>query len=101
MPRSTPRMRCTRSIGFSALAAGSTVKTSSYLFVMQRASFARRPANASTTGDDSRSVVETLTTSTMQLDARDLARQPVPAGGPSAGRTGDSPVGRMLGPTGR
>jgi hypothetical protein len=47
-----------------ALAAGSTVKTWSYLFLKKRASCARRPASAVATGDDSRPTVETLTKST-------------------------------------
>src|SRR5690242_18902570 len=64
MSRSSLRMRCTRLIAFLALAAGSTVKTWSYLFLKYRASFARRPASAGATGDDSRPVVDTVSKST-------------------------------------
>jgi len=41
MSRSPLRMRCTQSIAFLALAAGSTVNTWLYLFLKYRASFAR------------------------------------------------------------
>ncbi|RDI68038.1 hypothetical protein DFR76_102439 [Nocardia pseudobrasiliensis] len=47
-----------------ALLAGSTVKTWSYLFLKYRASFARRPASASATGEDSRPTVDTVSKST-------------------------------------
>src|SRR5512140_1310921 len=65
MPRSFSRMRLTRSTAFFALAAGSTVNTWSYLFLKYRASFARRPASAAATGDDSRPTVETVLKSTV------------------------------------
>src|SRR3954462_11224083 len=64
MSRSSLRIRCTHSIVASAVDAGSTVKTWSYLFLKYRASLARRPASASATGDDSSPVVETFTKST-------------------------------------
>jgi hypothetical protein len=64
MSRSSFRIRCTQSIVVPASLAGSTVKSWSYLFLKYRASFARRPASASATGDDSRPVVETSLKST-------------------------------------
>jgi hypothetical protein len=46
-----------------ALLAGSTVKSWSYLF-LEAASFVRRPASATASGDDSRPLVETVSKST-------------------------------------
>src|SRR3954467_6470061 len=67
------RMRFTRSIAFLALAAGSTVKTWSYLFLKYRASFARSPASASATGEDSSPTVETSLKSTAYDMGRTLS----------------------------
>src|SRR5215467_6580151 len=66
MSRSSLRIRCTQSMVVVALPAGSTVKTWPHLFLTKRASFARRPASAAATGDDSRPAVETLLKSTVQ-----------------------------------
>src|SRR5215472_7722829 len=66
MSRSCLRIRCTQSMVVVALPAGSTVKTWPHLFLTKRASFARRPASAAATGDDSRPAVETLLKSTVQ-----------------------------------
>src|SRR5947209_16943648 len=66
MSRSSLRIRCTQSMVVLALRAGSTVKTWSYLFFKKRASFARRPASAAATGDDSNPTVETVSKSTVQ-----------------------------------
>src|SRR5690242_9262658 len=65
IPRSSSRIRCTQSTVCCASPAGSTVNTWSYLFLKYRASFARRPASASATGDDSRPAVETVWKSTV------------------------------------
>src|SRR3954447_9378435 len=75
MSRSSSRIRCTHSIVFLALAAGSTVKTWSYLFLKYRASLARRPARASATGDDSRPTVETVLKSTAYAMPRKLPQR--------------------------
>ena len=66
MSRSSLRIRCAQSMVVVALPAGSTVKTWSYLFLTKRASFARRPASAAATGDDSSPTVETVVKSTVQ-----------------------------------
>src|SRR3954468_4975880 len=65
MPRSSLRIRVTRSTVVLALLAGSTVKSWSYLFLKYRASLARSPARAAATGDDSRPTAETLVKSTV------------------------------------
>jgi hypothetical protein len=57
-------MPLTQSMAARASLAGSTVKTWSYLFLKYRASFARRPASASATGDDSSPTVDTVSKST-------------------------------------
>src|SRR4051812_9965083 len=64
MSRSSLRIRCTHTIVSVASLAGSTAKSWSYLFLKYRASFARRPARASATGDDSRPAVDTSLKST-------------------------------------
>ncbi len=64
MPRSSRRIRATYSTSSGTSAAGSVVKTWSYLFRKYRASFARSPARASACGEDSRPSVETVTKST-------------------------------------
>jgi hypothetical protein len=60
-------MRATRSTTSEASAAGDVVNTWPYLVLKYRASFARRPARASATGEDSRPWVETVTKSTTEL----------------------------------
>jgi len=47
------------------LRGGSTAKSWSYSFLKYRASFARKPARAVATGDDSRPTVDTVLKSTM------------------------------------
>src|SRR6516165_2031374 len=64
MSRSSLRIRCTQSTVVLALLAGSTVKTWPHFLATKRASFARRPASAAVTGDDSRPTVETVLKST-------------------------------------
>src|SRR6266508_1967226 len=64
MWRSSLSTPCTQSMVVWALIAGSTVKTWSHLFLTKRTSFARRPASAAATGDDSRPTVETVSKST-------------------------------------
>src|SRR4051812_4146381 len=65
MSRSSFRMRWTQSTVSWASLAGSTVKSWSYLFLKYRASFARSPASASVTGDDSSPTVDTSLKSTL------------------------------------
>src|SRR5262245_19300547 len=65
MSRSSLRTRWTKSMAALASLAGSTVKSCPYLFLKYRASFARNPASASTTGDDSNPTVETVLKSTV------------------------------------
>src|SRR5689334_19077964 len=62
--RSLFRMWCTHSTVAADSLAGSTVKTWSYLVLKYRASFARRPARASGTGDDSSPTLDTVLKST-------------------------------------
>src|SRR4051794_38754306 len=64
------RILFTHAIVFFALLAGSTTKTWSYLFLKYRASFARNPASAGATGDDSSPTVETSLKSTVYDMAR-------------------------------
>src|SRR3954469_24821547 len=59
MSRSSFSTRLTQSTVVLASSAGSVVKTWSYLFLKYRASFARSPASASATGDDSSPTVDT------------------------------------------
>src|SRR6476469_2687886 len=75
MSRSSARILCTHLMVFLALglSAASTVKSTSYLFLKYRASFARSPASASTTGDDSSPTVETSLKSTAYDMARTLS----------------------------
>src|SRR5215470_4203092 len=78
MPRSSLRIWRTQSMAVLALLAGSTVKTWSNLFLKKRASFARRPASAAATGDDSRPTVETVLKSTVYGMTHSRTRQRMP-----------------------
>src|SRR5579875_618156 len=87
MSRSCSRIRWTHSIVAAASSAGSTVNVWSYLFLKYRASFARRPASAGATGEDSRLTVETFSNSTAYAivfaPSRRLQRGRVRAGEPA------------------